>query len=532
MRRAWLQVAGLVRSAADIRLPSLLYGVSVTAPLPSGELLAIDTSAAETCPGVVCVLTADSALSGEAQRYAPLLRELFSSPIRHAGQIVALVVADSRSAALVAARKINLRVRSQSAHLTIAAALSADATGSLLRSQSGAAADAFAQSKTRFVQTYRLAARLAGWSGDGVATAVWRDGGLTLFTVGTPTPELLGRLGLAPERLLVLASSVGAEQVASGPQVLLAAIAALQLVRPVQVSVSSLAAAGVVCEQVQTVQLGLDDQDRPCALLLQSAIGTRHRLPSDALAAPTALGELYGFPAKELSVLPARVALPTTPPQMDGFAIDAAVDELAFLLSTDPLALRLRWLDGKDSLAAKTLRACLLAISQRMAATDSPNASKNVGVAAAIHCLPSGEVVVGAHCMWAKREQGRPRLVGHVCALGLLGIVDESAARPIIMRQIEKARRLVLRTELACLPRSGYTDEHPVDDSDASEVAVCDVMLLPAGFDRAPSVTTQAISALAESGVAAAALSALSLAIGERHRSLPAAGHFLRVAAS
>ena len=130
MRRAWLQVAGLVRSAADIRLPSLLYGVSVTAPLPSGELLAIDTSAAETCPGVVCVPTADSALSGKLDAVCSAAASCFFAdtsrwPDRGAGG-GGFSIGGARRCP-----KINLRVREPVGSSDDWAALSADATGSL-----------------------------------------------------------------------------------------------------------------------------------------------------------------------------------------------------------------------------------------------------------------------------------------------------------------------------------------------------------------------------------------------------------------
>ena len=203
-------------------------------------------------------------------------------------------------------RKINLRVRSQSAHLTIGGGTFGRRDRSSLHRRSGAAAVICAVEDALCANISTGGAWRAGRVT--VSRPRWRDGGLTLFTVGTPTPELLGRLGLAPERLLVLAPSVGAEQVANGHRCCWQRSRRYSLLRPVQASVSSLAAAGVVCEQVRTVAAGLDDQDRPSSLLLQSAIGTRHRLPIDAPRCSDGTGRLYGFSAKELSVLlPARV---------------------------------------------------------------------------------------------------------------------------------------------------------------------------------------------------------------------------------
>lgn len=516
MQRAWLQVAGLERSAADVRLPSQLYAVGVTAPLVAGDVLSVDTAAAEKCPGVVAVLTAESTLLDDTKQYAPLLRELFSSSIRHAGQLIALVVAESRSAAIEAAHKIEVRARAKNACLTIAAALSTGATQPSVRSQSGAAVEAFADSKTRFVQTYRMGPRLAGSFADGVATAVWRDDGLTLFTVGNPTEELLAKLALRREQLLIVPSSVGADLPVSGPQVLLAAIAARQLRRPVQVMVSALTAAGVLGEQVHAVQMGLGDGDRPSALLLRVAIGGSS-LTGDALVAASALASLYGFSARELSCVAAQVQLPVTPPQLDGFAIDAAIDELAVQLATDPISLRLRWLDGNETPAAKALRACLSALKQRMPSGE-PRA---IGVATAIHCLKSGDLIVGAHLIEASVHTGRPRLVRHIWAVGVGALVEESVTKPRILRRLERARRLAMRRELTTQARAGWSAQHIEDSGDASEVQVCDIVLVHTDLDALPSVSAEAIEAMSDSGVAAAMLSALSLALGERPRGLP-----------
>ena len=156
----------------------------------------------------------------------------------------------------------------------------------------------------------------------------------------------------------------------------------------------------------------------------------------------------------------------------------------AFLLSTDPLALRLRWLDGKDSLAAKTLRACLWQFRSEWRRQFAKRQQKRASP-------PRSRLCHRASCRRGPPHVGQsesrvvPRFVGHVRALGLLGIVDEPAARPIIMQQIEKPDGWCCGRSLPVC-RGLATDEHPSTILMRAKCSVCDiVMLLPAGFDRA-----------------------------------------------
>ena len=73
MARAQLQVMGLERGAADVQLPSLLWGWPVLCPLAHAEVLAIDAHEALKDKRVLAVLTAQTPLHEPATRHQALL---------------------------------------------------------------------------------------------------------------------------------------------------------------------------------------------------------------------------------------------------------------------------------------------------------------------------------------------------------------------------------------------------------------------------------------------------------------------------
>ena len=91
--------------------------------LSHGEVLEIELADVQRNKGVLAVLTADSPLIGEASRFSGLLRALLTPTVTQSGQVVALVLAETKQLAQTAAEHISLRVRAETAALTVSAAL-------------------------------------------------------------------------------------------------------------------------------------------------------------------------------------------------------------------------------------------------------------------------------------------------------------------------------------------------------------------------------------------------------------------------
>ena len=121
-----IKVTGAARYTADLRAPDMLYGVVVTASIPAGRVAAIEKGDALAESGVVRVLThedmprARNAISGPpfAQSFLPLQ----SDEIRHEGQPIALVLAETLEAAEAGAGKMKVRYAPAMAKVPVAAA--------------------------------------------------------------------------------------------------------------------------------------------------------------------------------------------------------------------------------------------------------------------------------------------------------------------------------------------------------------------------------------------------------------------------
>ena len=110
------KVTGTARFGSDIRLNGPLYAALHTSAIARGRIISIDETAARAVPGVMDILTYKTV----GERIAPgktfdqkgymgtSIAPLASDRVQHDGQIVALVVADSRENAQEAANRLNI----------------------------------------------------------------------------------------------------------------------------------------------------------------------------------------------------------------------------------------------------------------------------------------------------------------------------------------------------------------------------------------------------------------------------------------
>src|ERR1051325_7047691 len=117
-------ITGRGQYVDDVKLPGMTYAAFVRSPHAHARIKAIDTSAAKAHPGVVAVFTGadmtgvnslpcgwdlrkDKNVPGVIQDLAIVPHMPLTSDVaRHVGDPVAVVIADSQSAALDAAEKV------------------------------------------------------------------------------------------------------------------------------------------------------------------------------------------------------------------------------------------------------------------------------------------------------------------------------------------------------------------------------------------------------------------------------------------
>jgi len=104
------KVTGRARFTDDLKLPGLLHAVPVYSDFVHAKLLAVDTAAAAKSRGVVRVITArDVPGSNRGGQILKDLHVLADDKIRYNGDVVALVVAETRAQAIAAARRVRVR---------------------------------------------------------------------------------------------------------------------------------------------------------------------------------------------------------------------------------------------------------------------------------------------------------------------------------------------------------------------------------------------------------------------------------------
>lgn len=102
------KVTGRARYTADVQLPGMLYARFVNAPIPHARVVSIDTTAAESHPGVKGVHVIESLLGAAVLRDPSLERTQYPI-VRYAGQPVAAVAATTPQAAEEAAAKVKVK---------------------------------------------------------------------------------------------------------------------------------------------------------------------------------------------------------------------------------------------------------------------------------------------------------------------------------------------------------------------------------------------------------------------------------------
>ncbi|GAB4054179.1 xanthine dehydrogenase family protein molybdopterin-binding subunit [Catellatospora paridis] len=354
------KVTGTAPYASDVTLPGMVHAVVVTSTVGAGTITKIDTSALLTLPGVRAVFTHENfprlnpspdVLFGEAPT-APLQ----DGRITFHGQEVALVVADTSQEATEAARLIEITYAAEAPLLDPAAGqpeplpLSPDTSR-------GDTEAGWAAADVRIGATYRtpentnnplgLMGCVAAWDGDHLEIHDTTQGTIALR-------KTLAAMFGVPEsgvrvRVPYLGGGFGAG-LNQWPYKLLAAGAARELGRPVKLMLTRpqmFRLVGHRPDTEQQVRLGAT-RDGTLTMIEHRAtvLSSIDFLAVGLITSGT--GHLYACP--NVATVERTVRLnrryPTSmraPGEAEGnWAIETAMDELAYELGMDPLELRLR----------------------------------------------------------------------------------------------------------------------------------------------------------------------------------------------
>ena len=251
-------------------------------------------------------------------------------------------------------------------------------------------------------------------------TAVWQDGGVTLYdsTQGASAARasVAKVLGLEPEQVRVVSQHVGGGFGSKGtprPSLVLAALGAQVADRPVKLAVTRqqmFALTGYRTPTIQRLRLGAGPDGRLTAIAheVEEQSSTLREF-AEQTATPTRM--MYAAPNRRTAHRLVRLDVPTpswmrAPGECPGmYALESAIDELAVASGIDPIELRVRNEPGEDP------------------ETGNPFSSRNL-----IACLREGAARFG----WAERDPapGVRRDGRHLVGTGVAASTYPAMRRP------------------------------------------------------------------------------------------------------
>jgi xanthine dehydrogenase YagR molybdenum-binding subunit len=367
------KVMGTATYAAEQQLPGLVYGYLVTAAIANGRIQRIDTRTAEQLPGVLAVYTHQKA----PQIFTPSNNfvtskiyearlPLADDRIHYAGQIIGLVVADTLERAREGAHRVQVEYAAQTpiAETTQATYQKAppffgeDLDFVASNAASGDVAAALSSSDTQIEATYTTPMELHAPMEPHAIVAHWQSA--TAVTIYEPTQWVIGSqrtyaelLGLPAEQVRIISPYIGGGfgcKAFPWPHAILCAAAARDIGKPLKVVLSRpqmTANSGHRSATEQVLRLGASKAGLLTAIAHEVKSQTS-MVDSFVESCTGVTPVMYTAPnlqlKQELGAI--HAGTPTfmrAPGEMPGmWALESAMDELAWALNIDPVELRLK----------------------------------------------------------------------------------------------------------------------------------------------------------------------------------------------
>ncbi|MGW5740574.1 xanthine dehydrogenase family protein molybdopterin-binding subunit [Amycolatopsis sp. NPDC003861] len=432
------KTTGAARFSAEYPLPDLAHAALVHSTISRGRITAIGTEAAAAVPGVVAVLTHLNAPPLKpAPKVSPLdlstlasgtsVDYLNTDEVHWDGQPVAVVVADTLDAAREAAGLVTVTYETRPSTVDFAAEEknAKPQKSNLIMSGAAKKGDAEAAlaaapvsldlrftTPTHHHNAIEPHATTAAWDGDRLTV---HDGTQSIDWVRT---HLALRFGVPAANVRVIAPFVGGGFGGKGmvwPGTIIAALAARATRRPVRLMLTRegvYRTVGGRTPSTQRVALGAGTDGRLTALIHTSVTrtgrvgGGPEQVTSQSKHLYAAENILVQQNLVELDLIP-NTSMRAPGESIGTYALEAAIDELAYRVGVDPIELRMRNepavnpIDGKK-FAHRMLREAYAQGAERFGWADrtpEPGSMRDgrwlvgMGVASAYH--PSWQFTAG-----------------------------------------------------------------------------------------------------------------------------------------
>ncbi|MGI9036710.1 MAG: xanthine dehydrogenase family protein molybdopterin-binding subunit [Pyrinomonadaceae bacterium] len=360
-----LKVTGQAKYAAEFNQPKMAYAFPVRSTIGNGAITAFETSAAKNAGGVLEILTHENAPrlkpidAPEARRTGGQLGEqllpLQDNKVNYFGQYIALVVAETYEQARTAAEMVKVSYAQETPAIDLDKELTKADEPERAQTNQGQAASVIESAPVKIEQIYRTPTENHQPMEPHATISVWN--GADKLTIYDSTQGVKGAqgttayfLGLKPENVRVISPFVGGGFGCKGSQwahILMSAMAAKTVNRPVKLAITRqmmITNVGRRPETIQKVALASDNSGALSAIRHANSSYKAFSGYFEQSGTPTKV--LYNSPMREITYKIAKLNVnsPTymrAPGETPGtFALESAMDELAYELKIDPIELR------------------------------------------------------------------------------------------------------------------------------------------------------------------------------------------------
>ena len=363
------KVTGAARFASDEPVANPVFAYLVTSDIARGHITGFDLNRARAVPGVLDILTYETVRGQTTPPRGPdggpTTTTLESNQIWHAGQIIAVVVADTFEAAVEAASKVQVSTVAEPPSASfgspgadtqpVAAARLGEAGKDDAAPKRAAADAAFTAAAAKVDAYYATPTQHHNPIELFTTTCVWDGPKLTIYE---PSQFMWGlktatarQLGIDPADVRTVSRYVGGAFGSKGNQTSRTAwiaLAAKRLNRPVKLQptrAQGFTIATFRAETRQHVRLSATP-DGKLTSVFQEGWELTSRPSGYKVAGVEATSRLYASPVIATAVnvvhadraTPGFMRAPAEVPYM--FALESAMDELAYALDMDPIELR------------------------------------------------------------------------------------------------------------------------------------------------------------------------------------------------
>jgi xanthine dehydrogenase YagR molybdenum-binding subunit len=372
-----LKVTGTAKYAAEFSLPQLAHAVILQSTIAKGRIRNINTQAAEKLPGVLAIITHLNApklneipddLKPTEGKIGQKLIPLQTETIHYCGQQIGVIIAETLEQASYAASLVEVDYEQSEPVVDMTEPLLEahcpnDFLGKGSDNARGDVEAGLARADVRIESTYTTPIEHNNPIEPSATIATWDGDQLTLYdsTQGVSSTGVIVAtvLGIPPSNVRVISPFLGGGfgcKSFTWPHTFLTAMASRHVNRPVKLVLTRqqmFTAIGYRPRTVQQIAIGATSDGKLTAIRHESKNQTAtYEDFTETCGSQSAI--LYACPNVSVThrVVSVDMGKPTimrAPGEASGsFALESAMDELAYTLNIDPLELRLRNYAEKD----------------------------------------------------------------------------------------------------------------------------------------------------------------------------------------